>query len=109
MDITVKWEVDCRSDLVYAGKNEFGETLTKEVFYLVLENERGDRYASTRTALNEWDLDALRTNVQKALNSGATPVGSAKWYRTRPCYGSRAYVEYGAAEEIEAERRESNF
>jgi hypothetical protein len=103
---------------VYAGRlNEDGERPDQLVFYVVCENQRGERFASrldfrTEGPGNLWMrpeqaerlAHSLCTKVTAALAGGADPSKSSKWAPTDPCYGSEAY---GRGEhELEHEARE---
>lgn len=105
------------SSNVYCGPvNEDGETPDEISYFVVCENERGDRYRSHLSFETEDDVttegaptaemkaQAFLSKVQAALVKGADPKASDKWFRTRPCYGSEAYAAYGQAEEVAYER-----
>ncbi len=81
------WSLDVRSDLHEAGRNEDGEAIIEEVFYLIATNDYGTRYRSDATADAPqplWDRAA-------ALGADFDPTRTEGWFETDPCYGSRAY------------------
>jgi hypothetical protein len=107
---TTTWEAAVNSDVFAGPMNEDGETPDQLSFYVVVTNERGDRF---RSCLCYTTLDMYRdvaerlarrfcVNVVRALEAGADPTKSAKWSPTRPMYGSAAY---SAANEIAWEKR----
>jgi hypothetical protein len=103
---------------VYEGRiNEDGERPDQLVYYVVCENDRGERFASHLSFRTEGPGDlwmrpeeaerlatSLCAKVTAALAKGSDPSTSSKWGRTDPCYGSEAY---GRGEhELEHEARE---
>jgi hypothetical protein len=99
--VTSPWTAFVRSD-VYAGPvNEDGERPDELSYYVVCENERGERFASTVTFTTEefWHgtaeprAEAFCAKVTEALAAGADPTKSSRWYRIQGCYGSAAYSE----------------
>jgi len=114
------WVALVRSD-VYAGSvNEDGERPDELAFYVVCENELGDRFASHMSFTTEDHFpssvvdgvlvlpaeklaEKFLVKVREALAAGADPSKSAKWSRTFPMYGSEAYARYGAAMERAAD------
>jgi hypothetical protein len=103
--VAVVWEACMASDLVEGPMNEDGERPILEVYYVTVTNERGDRYASKKSSRDQAEIEKLLGQVEKGFAAGLSPVNSAKWYRSRPVYGSEAYVAYGAAEEVAAEKK----
>jgi hypothetical protein len=88
------WEADVASDLVWSAPHpEDGERREVEIFYVRLENERGERFRSKgfeeKTAARRF-----RGLVEAALAKGASPRGSAKWSAHYPRYASAAYSSY---------------
>jgi len=105
------WSAFVRSD-VYAGSiNEDGERNDELCFYVVCENEGGERFASVVTFTTEkfWHgaaqarAEAFCVKVTSALASGADPTKSSKWSRIQGCYGSAAYSN---ALELELDARD---
>src|SRR5271166_1995353 len=101
MSPTSPWTPFVRSD-VYAGAfNEDGERPDELAFYVVCENERGERFASTVTFTTEKLRDgraeraanAFCVKVVKALAEGADPTKSPRWFRIQGMYGSAAWSE----------------
>lgn len=80
--------------------------------YVIAESPEGDRWA-WHVATQRHDERALLQQCERLaaaltarLARGLHPVGFAGWPETRPCYGSPAYVAYGAADDLELERME---
>ncbi len=96
------WTPNVVSD-VYAGAiNEDGERDEELAYYIVCENERGERFASNvefttvkfghnRNGAAEKRAEAFCAKVAKALRAGADPTKSSKWHRIQGCYGSAAW------------------
>jgi hypothetical protein len=99
------------ADLYLAGRTEDGEDFTAELYYIVAEDERGNRW---RHAVNFPGADAQRDDdgcwhfgdVREAAQARAERLlariersgcqaDNANWREMRPAYGSPAYVEYG--------------
>ena len=57
-------------------------------------------YEKEALAVAERQAEALN----RRLAGGKLPVRFDLWDQARPAYGSRAYVEYGAADDLEWER-----
>ena len=105
------WVAFVRSD-VYAGttQNEDGETREELSFYVVCEDERGARYASSLSYTTEdFSRDeaearvrAFGAKVEVGLREGADPSKSDKWHRIQGCYGTAAWSE---TDELELEAR----
>jgi hypothetical protein len=79
--------------------------------YVVAEDADGNR-RRLHVATRRWQDEALAPaeKLAAALNArlarGKLPVRFDAWREARPCYGSRAYEAYGAADDIERERNE---
>ena len=77
--------------------------------YVYAEDSKGNRLRQ-RVSTHYSDSVALSAaqRVANALNrrlaTGKLPVGFTHWDVARPAYGSDAYVEYGAADDLEWER-----
>jgi hypothetical protein len=93
------WTPYVRSD-VYAGAfNEDGERPDELAYYVVCENERGERFASKVSFSTEkfWHgaaevrAEAFCVKVAEALAAGADPSKSPKWTSIQGCYGTAAY------------------
>lgn len=118
MKANMKWEAAVASDVFEGPINEDGERPECLVYYVVLTDERGNRYSSARTwcsmhrnqrAEAERGAEQHLRRVRAALAKGATPVNNYKWERTRPMYGSEAYEAYGQAEEVALEKKEAGY
>jgi hypothetical protein len=113
-DCQVYWA----SDLKSYGFTEDGEDFIGEVFSVYIENPNGDRWVlgqhwdGVRKEASEWGtafidirpevrtlLDALVVTI-RAVNE----INMARWSESRPAYGSRAYMDYGQAEDLAWER-----
>jgi hypothetical protein len=79
--------------------------------YVYADSERGDRLRKPIT-VSRWEKEAMEPAeaLARALNArlaaGKLPVGFDRWEAARPGYGSDAYIEYGAADDLAAEREE---
>jgi len=79
-----------------------------EAWMIFATNEHGDRrYIDVgMDAEGRAKADAFATVFGvRTSRLGKLPVGFAGWREARPEYGSDAYVEYGAADDIEWERK----
>jgi hypothetical protein len=88
------------SRLVDGGFSEDGEQVYNELFHLWVINDIGDRWESYRTFETLAEAEAYLPRVTAALEAGADPRESTKWFLTHPVYASEAYVTYGEAEEV---------
>ena len=106
------------SDLKDYGRTEDGTPFIGEVFYVIVENVRGDRWRLQHqwdgVRVEQWEegpmfidtrpevrarLDKLVANIK----SGNT-INMMYWHQTNPAYGSDAYLDYGQAEMLAWER-----
>lgn len=110
------------SDLYLAGRTEDGEDFTAEVYYVVAEDERGNRWAhvsrfagaeASRDEDGFWHFaDVREASVAEAnrlcarIEAAGGVINHAHWSSMRPAYGSAAYVAYGRADDWQAEQRE---
>lgn len=110
------------SDLYLAGRTEDGEDFTAEVYYVVAEDERGNRWAhvsrfagaeASRDEDGYWHFaDVREASVAEAnrlcarIEAAGSPLNFDHWFGMSPAYGSAAYMAHGAADEVQAERRE---
>lgn len=99
------------SDLVVVGcnpemadiTNPRGEILS-EIYYIVATNPNGDRRRSENLGINLNAAERLVTVFENRGAMGKVPVGFDRWADERPEYGSNAYEQYGAADDIAWER-----
>lgn len=88
--------------------NPRGEIMGYAV-YVYAEDAAGNR-VRTHVASSRWIEEFMPRAVQLAaalnarLAAGKLPVGFSRWEQARPAYGSDAYLEYGAADDIAWER-----
>ena len=114
------FQVAAVSDLFDAGRTNDGERFAAEVYYVVIENGAGRRWASydrfrgARRVVDEegWvgfdDLreeasaaaEALASATRRVLESGGK-LSYEDFHQIDPAYGSRAYIADGI-EEIRA-------
>jgi hypothetical protein len=100
------------TDLVVIGSNpEFADVsnphgdLFGSTAYVVAEDAEGNRVRLVLKT-SPWESEVLPAaeRMAAALNArlanGKLPVGFDSWVPTRPAYGSDAYVDYGAADDI---------
>jgi hypothetical protein len=100
------------TDLVVLGSNPENADVSNphgDIFghsaYVVAEDAQGNR---VRTFLKTapWESDVLPAAERMAaalmvrLGNGKLPINFESWTETRPAYGSDAYVDYGAADDI---------
>ncbi len=110
------------SDLYEAGIQEDGVPYIAETYYILAEDERGNRWShNTRfngcTVSTDYEgftrFTDTRTNAtaraQMLLNRITAAGGQINfdcWSETRPAYGSEAYQEYGAHDDWMEEQME---
>lgn len=95
--------VGCNPEMAEYG-NPNGEIYGEE-WFVVAENDRGDRWESPPVE-TEGAAGLLATRLAaRFANLGRLPVDFSHWSVGRPCYGSAAYAEYGAQDDIEWERQ----
>ena len=87
---------------VYA---EFSDGSRSEKFFEVVDNFR-DREALAHSVAK---AERLVVGLTARLKAGKLPVAFSSWGYARPCYGSEAYVAYGAADDIAQEMNESAY
>jgi len=108
------------SDLKDYGYTEDGEKFIGEVFFVEVENERGDRWRHRHTfdgvRKEQWEEGVVymdnrhsaRTQcgllVADVQRRGA--INLDHWYQSDPAYGSDAYMDYGQAADLARERME---
>lgn len=120
------FQVAAVSDLFDAGKDNDGRVFAAEVYYVVIENGAGRRWASydrfrgARRVVDEegWvgfdDLreeasaaaEALAAATDQVLASGGK-VSLEDWYQVDPAYGSKVYQYEGIEEERAYEERQA--
>lgn len=120
------FQVAAVSDLFDAGKDNEGRVFAAEVYYVVIENGAGRRWASydrfrgARRVVDEegWvgfdDLreeasaaaEALAAATDQVLASGGK-VSLEDWYQVDPAYGSKVYQYEGIEEERAYEERQA--
>lgn len=102
-----------QSDIVVVGSNPENADYTNprgEIYgfsaYVLAANEYGDtRCMHVATSTNEAEAVGKAEAMAAALNVrfeqlGKLPVGFDKWHAHRPVYGSEAYQDYGAADDL---------
>ena len=111
-------EVYFASDLKSYGYTEDGEEFVGEVFFVEVEDAKGNRWRhqqkfdGVRVQISEWGaafLDkrdwARRQCEQLVANiNKAGRINLDRWSQARPAYGSEAYIDYGQAEDVALER-----
>ena len=108
------------SDLKDYGSTEDGERFIGYIYFVEVENARGDRWrhrvAYPGVKTEQWEegiayLDARPAAVAAcelliARVKAAGKIDSQHWYAARSAYGSEAYLEYGQADDLALERME---
>ncbi len=108
------------SDLKDFGRTEDGTPFIGEVFFVEVENKRGDRwrlkhyYPGVKVVPGEEGpifqdvrsmvypiLDRMVESIKRVKN-----VADDQWSQARCAYGSEAYLDYGQAEELALEKKE---
>jgi hypothetical protein len=109
-----KWQARIASELRVIGRNpeaaDFdnprGE-IVSEVYFILLEDERGNRLRGSIVA-NEGSK--LAAAIQRSLDKGYDPCKSEAFHPMDPAYGSEAYQSQGIeAERAELEKRDAEF
>jgi hypothetical protein len=107
------------SDLKDYGYTEDGEKFIGYVYFVEVENARGDRWRLNRTfdgvKPEQWEEGIAYVDVRDlaiarcdALVAAIRQTGSidlAHWHQASCAYGSEAYMDYGQAEELAWERQ----
>lgn len=80
--------------------------------YVYADSANGDRRRlHVKTARFESEALPSAERMAEALNarlaSGRLPIAFDRWEEARPCYGSRAWQQYGEYDEMMLERREA--
>jgi hypothetical protein len=118
----MEYQFNVASDIYLAGRTEDGENFTAEVYYVVAEDERGNRwshfsrFAGAEASRDEdgfWHFadvrEAARAEAERLLarvEAAGSPLNFDHWFGMAPAYGSFAYAAYGAADDLAAERAE---
>lgn len=120
-----------QADLFQAGYSDDGAPYTAEVFFVMAEDARGNRWShaarfpacvaehyndegGSGTAFHNVKADAearverLRARIEAAVYGGAA-LDLTYWNEERPCYGSAAYQAYGQYDDWCAERLEAGL
>lgn len=111
MNVADKWEIAAMSDLVRVGRDEFGQDMLAEDFYLIAEHADGSRFAhfkSFRTVEYAGQnpegfpvfhnvradviakVEKFRQDVVSHLKRGGN-LDASRWHEIDPAYGSEAY------------------
>jgi len=112
------------SDLKDYGRTEDGERYIGEIFFVYVRNARGDTwvhevsYPGVKVHYGDdgqIGFEDIRPAARIACENlvarieSAGEINLAHWSEGRAEYGSRAYVEYGQAEEVAREKQESGW
>lgn len=117
MDIT-GMQVYFASDLKDYGPRDDGTRFIGEVFYVEVQSTRGDRWRLNRmfdgVKIEQWDEGTAYMDFRPAARAQCERIVAAiqrkgqlnlaYWQQGRAVYGSDAYFDYGAAEELALER-----
>ena len=107
-------QVFMMSELKSYGYTEDGEEFIGEVFYVIVESDRGDRWTHNRwydgveVSSSEYGTCFQDTREWahlrcESLIDAITTVGWVdldNWSESRPAYGSQAYLDYGQADDL---------
>lgn len=116
------FDVQVVSDLKKFGVQDDGQDFIGEVIYVQVTFPNGDRYVHNHSwdgAAVEYCEEAgcnffpdIRPAAYEAAERLAARVRVAEsinlsyWVQDRPVYGSRAYIEYGRAEDLAWEKEQ---
>ena len=108
------------SDLKSFGRTEDGEDFVGEVYRVIAQDARGNRWAhssqfpSVVKFENEWcvgfkdireeSIAACERLIKRITKS--TELNMMWWSQSRPAYGSQAYMDYGMADDLALEKLE---
>jgi len=111
-------EVYWVSDLKDYGPTEDGERFVGEIFFIEVENERGDRMRLDRSfpgvKVEQWEEGPMYLDIRPDARTKCDALVAAikakgeinldHWYGARCRYGSDAYLDYGQAEDLAWEK-----
>ena len=106
------------SDLKDYGRTEDGTPFIGEVFFIEVENKRGDRWRLNRSfdgvRKEQWEEGVVYMDARPAARAQCEKLVDAikrkgvidiqRWYQAPCAYGSEAYMDYGQAEELAWEK-----
>ena len=86
-----------RSDLRQLGTDpEEGTPVVVEQFYIVVEDDKGNRWAHDHNFDNADDAGVLEDTIQDRLDIlGMAALNMDHWNEAAPCYGSIAHQKVG--------------
>ncbi len=112
--------VYCDSNLKDYGATEDGERYIGELYFICVENARGDRwihnqqFPGCRVELDDFDCSPAFIDIRAAAVAScdalvrriiaAGAIDLIHWSKGRPVYGSQAYIDYGQADEVTFEK-----
>jgi len=104
-----KLQFDIRSDLTVVDTNpemaDMGNPrgeIIRPVYYIIATDEEGNTWTwDVKKSQNEADLES---QLQKMEQKGT--INLNYWTPSRPRYGSKAYEQYGARDDMEWEREQ---
>jgi hypothetical protein len=116
MDIT-GLQVYFASDLKDYGYTEDGTKFIGYIYFVEVENQRGDRWRLNRmfdgVKVEQWDEGPVYMDSRAAATAQCErivaaiqrvgKINLAHWHRGRCAYGSEAYMAYGQSEDLAAE------
>ena len=107
------------TDLYHKGTNEDGEPLEHDAVSVVVENERGGRFAHSHVfkghelGREKAHAEAVRlmARIQVAMAEGRfrPPEFNPHWNAIQPCYGSKAYAAEWRKWSAQSELAEGNY
>jgi hypothetical protein len=106
-------------DLYHRGTNEDGEALEHDAVSVVVENERGGRWAHNVVFMGH-ELGREKANAEGVRMMGRIAVAMAEgrfrppqfnphWNAIQPCYGSAQYAAEWRKYDAQADLAEGNF
>ena len=112
------YDIEVTADLYDAGKDEDGRPFYAEVYYVVAEDDDGNRLRHNVSfpgalRMEGHDFVAFHDVRKEALAKAerlaarvraACLLDTQHWSETEPAYGSKAYLAYGQADQVARER-----
>lgn len=116
---TKNLEIDVVFDLYSAGFTVDGDEYVAERYYISASDEDGNRYSigafcGAKKVIDEVEGEVHFEDIRKEAREAADRlfnriceagvIDTRFWHEDRPVYGSKAYSDYGQAEEVAYEK-----
>jgi len=86
-----------------ASRSNPGGEVRRERYFACITNEDGDRWVHHHGLESLEACERLCDRIKERLDDGES-LNSEYWREERPEYGSKAYLQYGAQNDMEWER-----